>query len=133
MALFITLINGEYRHSHYPERSVYNQRTERLWKDVFTQVIQKYYNTFSLMEERDILDVENEIHLAVFHFLCLCLPVINKELSQFQEAWNQHRLSSEGNSTPDQLWLDSVLTNINSGSTPWSYPGRNIQTKIIGI
>ena len=46
------------------------------------------------------------------------LPVINKELTQFQEAWNQHRLSSEGNSTPYQLWLDSVLTNINSGSTP---------------
>ena len=67
------------------------------------------------MEERGILDIENEIYLSVLHFLCL--PVINKELTQFQEAWNQHRLSSDGNSTPYQLWLDSVLTNIKSGST----------------
>ena len=30
VALFITLINGEERHSHIPGRSVHNQRIERL-------------------------------------------------------------------------------------------------------
>lgn len=68
------------------------------------------------MEDRGILDVGNEIHIPVLH--TVCLADINKELSQFQEAWNHHRLSTEGNCSPNQLWLDSVLTNINSPSTP---------------
>ena len=65
------------------------------------------------MDERCILDVENEVHIAVLHFLCL--PAINEDLLQFEQAWKQLRLSSEVKKTtltamvrqcPDLLQLE---------------------------
>lgn len=72
------IMNGDHRHSHVTGRSVYNIRTERLWRDVFIQVCQKYYNLFYEMEDEGMLDVENVHHM--FALQKVYLPIINKEL-----------------------------------------------------
>ena len=116
VALFMNMINGEHRHSHITGRSIHNQRIERLWKDVYYQVIEKYYNLFYSLEDRGVLNVESNIHIAVLQIISL--SKINKELKQFQEAWNHHKISSANNMTPNQLWFGSVLSNLNTSATP---------------
>ena len=116
VALFINLINGEGRHSHIAGKSVHNQRIERLWKDVFTQVIEKYYNKFYSMEDDGLLDIDNSSHILALQIVFM--PVINEELEIFQQGWNNHKLSSENNQNPHQLWLNGILHNMNSNATP---------------
>ena len=43
--------------------SAHNQRIERLWRDVFTKVLDRYYKLFSHMETEGILDIGNGIHM----------------------------------------------------------------------
>lgn len=44
-------------------KSVHNQRIERLWRDVFKDILANLYELFSLMEELGILDPLSEIDL----------------------------------------------------------------------
>ena len=86
--------------------SVHNQRIERLNRDVNNQVINYYFNLFSYMEDQNILDPENATDLFALNFLFV--PIINKKLSSFVEAWNHHPLSTEGNLTPMQLYVSNL-------------------------
>ena len=43
--------------------SAHNQRIERLWRDVFAKVLDRYYKLFSHMETEGILDIGNGIHM----------------------------------------------------------------------
>lgn len=60
------------------------------------------------MEEQRILDVTNEVHLWALHLVFL--PRINKALQIFTETWNNHKLSSQGNKTPKQLYYRGMST-----------------------
>lgn len=91
-------------------RSVHNQRIERLWVDVGTHVSYKFKDIFELLEMKDDLDPENEIHLLALHHIFL--PRINETLDQFKLAWNNHSLRTEKNQTPLQLWTAGF---VNSG------------------
>ena len=93
--------------------SVHNQRIERLWKDMFQSVIATYYRLFYFMEQQDLLDPLNEIHLYIIHYVFL--PRINRSLRKFQDAWNHHSLRTEGNSTPYQLFTSGILALHNAG------------------
>lgn len=53
--------------------SVHNQRIERLWRDMFQSVIVTYYRLFYHMEQQDILDPLNEVHLFLLHYIYICL------------------------------------------------------------
>ncbi|KAJ8300390.1 hypothetical protein KUTeg_021909 [Tegillarca granosa] len=54
------------------------------------------------------------------------LPLISKELESFRQGWNNHKLSTENNRTPHQLWLNGILENIHSNSKPI----ENLQTTV---
>ena len=64
------------------------------------------------MEDEGILDPNDEVHLSVLHRIYL--PRINKALSQMEENWAFHPLSSANNRSTRQLWymgMRNILAN----------------------
>lgn len=116
VALFMNLMNGDHRHSHVTGGSVHNIRIERLWRDVFIQVCQKYHSLFYGMEDEGLLDVENVHH--IFALQKVYLPIINEELETFRQGYNKRKLSTENGQSPEQLWTSGILSHINSDATP---------------
>ena len=54
---------------HLTGLSVRNQRIERLWRDVFTYIVQHYRDLFEFMESIGILDPLNESELFALHLV----------------------------------------------------------------
>ena len=108
VALFMNLISDA-RQRHFTGRSVHNQRIERLWRDVHTQVTGWFYDLFYQMEDDGKLDINNENEIKALHLVYL--PVINNRFSVFKEGWNNHSIRTEGNQTPEQLWMLGTIEN----------------------
>lgn len=113
VALFVNLVKGCAH--HITGRSVHNQRIERLWRDVHTQVTSFFYNTFYALEDSGKLDINNQNDMLALHFVYL--PEINRRLSLFHSSWNQHSIRTEGNQTPEQLFITGTLTNSSKNSS----------------
>ena len=84
-------------------RSVHNQRIERLWRDLYTGCISFFYNFFHFLEDIGMLHCDDPHDLYALHFVFLA--VIQKQLDRFREGWANHCLRTEGNRTPQQLWI----------------------------
>ena len=84
-------------------KSVHNQRIERMWRDVYQGVLDIYYRLFYFLESNDLLDPNNDIHMYCLHYVYI--PRINGHLLHWKNAWIKHPLQSEGNLTPEQLWI----------------------------
>ncbi|KAK9978908.1 hypothetical protein ABG768_020644 [Culter alburnus] len=105
VAHFMVQNRGENRNSHITGRSVHNQRIERLWRDVYTQVLDLFHELFYHLEVTGLLNPDDEIHLFALHWTFL--PQLKHQLNSFKEAWNLHRLRTENGRSPYQLWLQN--------------------------
>ena len=89
-------------------KSTDNQRIERLWRDVYEGVLSLFYQMFYFMEDSEILDPMNDIHIAALHYVYL--PKINEKLLIWQHAWSRHRMRTT-KSSPIRLWMAGQLQN----------------------
>ena len=78
-----------------------NRRIEMLWRDVTEKVTSTYRQFFKASEREEGDDMTDNNVLFLFHYMFL--PRINADLEQFRQAWNRHKLSSEGNATPNDV------------------------------
>lgn len=91
--------------------------------DLFMQCTALFYHLFYFMEDINIYDSENEIHMFALHYIYL--PRINSALRGFMSGWNNHPLSSEGGLSPLQLWI--------SGLARQPYPVEDVITEVLII
>lgn len=105
VAQFMVQNRGENRNSHITGRSVHNQRIERLWRDVYTQVLDLFHTLFYHLEMTGLLNPDDEIHIFALHWTFSLQ--LQHQLNTFKEAWNFHRLRTENGRSPYQLWLQN--------------------------
>ena len=82
-----------------------NEWIEKLWRDVHRCVLKPFSYKFRQLEEADVLDPLKKVDISIayicgifHHFKSIYIPR------------NNHRLSSEGNTTPLQLFVARFLS-----------------------
>lgn len=98
---------GAGRRSFITGRSVHNQRIERLWRDVYVGCISLYYDLFCSLEDDGLLDPVRDSDMYALQYIFV--PRINRHLEEFRQSYAHHRLRSEKNQSPFQLWTRGLI------------------------
>ena len=93
---------GLNRRSHFAGLSVHNQWIEWLWREIYVRVLQLYYSIFYFLEDNSDLDYLSDMDLFSLHYVFV--PIINRALDEFVEAYNNHSLRTEHRWTPLMIW-----------------------------
>lgn len=97
--------------------SVHNQRIERHNRSANEQELSIFKSEFYDLEREGVLDPLNETDLFCLHYVYL--PALNKNLSEFVSAHNNHKVSTEASNTPAQIfWTNLHLTFFGDGREP---------------
>ena len=83
------------------------KRTERLWRDVFCGVCHCFYYIFYAMEQCQLLNIDNIIHMFLLHLIFI--PHINHAPEEYEKLFNDHKIRAAGNWSPNQLWHNGIL------------------------
>ncbi|KLO07605.1 hypothetical protein SCHPADRAFT_836410 [Schizopora paradoxa] len=85
-------------------RSKNNTRCERVWYDMSLGVGHGWKDFFIVLEEEYELDVDNQSHIWLLHFIFL--PAINSDLEEWTAMWNCHklRIEDERNRSPEDMF-----------------------------
>ena len=59
------------------------------------------------MESTGILNTDNPIHVFTLHLIFI--PRINKALDEFWEAFNHHKVRTQGNWSPYEMWANRMF------------------------
>ena len=95
-------------------KSVHNQRIEQFWRDLFTGCICYFYALFRDLEDFGLLNVDSSTDMFALHYVYI--PLINQSLRCFVEGWCHHKIRTENNRTPLQLWISGSMARMECGS-----------------
>ena len=66
-----------------------------------------FYYIFYALKDEQLPDIENTVDMLALRLVFL--RRINQALNEFKELHNNHLLRTEGNWTPNQMWLNGML------------------------